>query len=76
MNDLCEGSTCVWGLVCCNQYLDSSLGAEERAFTAVDENGGRGRFGSRFTLYAGIHQPDEISEKLCGTKCVSTEMDL
>lgn len=46
----------------------------ERAFTAVDKNGGRGRFGSRFTLYAGTHQPDEISEKLCGTKCVSTEI--
>lgn len=48
----------------------------ERAFTAVDENGERGRFGSRFTLYAGTHQPDEISEKLCGTKCVSTEINL
>lgn len=48
----------------------------ERAFTAVDENGERGCFGSRFTLYAGTHQPDEISEKLCGTKCVSTEINL
>lgn len=48
----------------------------ERTFTAVDENGERGCFGSRFTLYAGTHQPDEISEKLCGTKCVSTEINL
>ena len=46
----------------------------EKAFTAVDENGERGLFGSRFTLYAGTHQPDEISEKLSGTKCVSTEI--
>lgn len=52
------------------------ISVSERAFTAVDENGGRGRFGSRFTLYAGTHQPDEISEKLCGTKCVSTEINL
>lgn len=47
----------------------------ERAFTAVDENGQRKRFGSRFTLFAGTHQPDELSEKLSGTKCVSTEIN-
>lgn len=52
------------------------ISVSERAFTAVDENGERNRFGSRFTLYAGTHQPDEISEKLCGTKCVSTEINL
>ena len=46
----------------------------ERAFTAVDEKGLRKRFGSRFTLYAGTHQPDEISESLCKTGCVSTEI--
>ncbi len=47
----------------------------ERAFTAVDENGERKRFGSRFTLFAGTHQPDELSEKLSGTKCVRTEIN-
>ena len=52
------------------------ISVSERAFTAVDENGERNRFSSRFTLYAGTHQPDEISEKLCGTKCVSTEINL
>lgn len=46
----------------------------EKAFTAVDEKGCRKRFGSKFTLYAGTHQPEEISERLCGTKCVSTEI--
>ena len=50
------------------------ISVSERAFTAVDENGKRSRFGSRFTLYAGTHQPDELSEKLCGTKCVSTDI--
>ena len=48
----------------------------EKAFTAVDGNGQRERFGSRFTLYAGTHQPDEISNKLCGNECVSAEIDL
>lgn len=46
----------------------------EKAFTSVDENGIRRRFGSRFTLYAGTHQPDPISERLCGNKCVSTDI--
>ena len=41
-----------------------------------DENGERKRFGSSFTLYAGTHQPDEISEKLSGTKCVSTAINI
>ncbi|MCI7499263.1 MAG: fibronectin type III-like domain-contianing protein, partial [Oscillospiraceae bacterium] len=48
----------------------------ERAFTAVDEKGERKRFGSRFTLYAGTHQPDAISETLCGNKCAVTEINL
>ncbi len=46
----------------------------ERAFTAVDETGQRKRFGSKFTLFAGTHQPDELSENLSGTKCVCTEI--
>ena len=48
----------------------------ERAFTAVDKNGERKRYGSRFTLYAGTHQPDETSQKLCGSKCAETEINL
>lgn len=48
----------------------------EKAFTAVDDNGKREVFGSRFTLFAGTHQPDELSEKLSGSKCVSTEINL
>ncbi len=46
----------------------------ERAFTAVNENGERKIYGSRFTLYAGTHQPDELSERLCGNKSVYTEI--
>ncbi|MDE7361082.1 MAG: glycoside hydrolase family 3 C-terminal domain-containing protein, partial [Oscillospiraceae bacterium] len=48
----------------------------EKAFTAVDENGGRAVFGTRFTLYAGTHQPDALSEKLSGTECVSLDITL
>lgn len=47
----------------------------EKAFTSVSEKGERKRFGSKFTLYAGTHQPDELSEKLTGTKCVSVEVE-
>lgn len=50
------------------------LTLSERVFTAVDENGQRKRFGSRFTLYAGTHQPDPVSDLLCGSVCVSTEI--
>lgn len=46
----------------------------ERAFTAVNENGERKIFGSRFTLFAGTHQPDELSAELSGTSCASTEI--
>lgn len=58
------------------EKLSVEIPVSERAFTSVDENGVRSRFGSRFTLYAGTHQPDKLSEKLCGTKCVSTEINI
>ncbi|MBR4554937.1 MAG: glycoside hydrolase family 3 C-terminal domain-containing protein [Ruminococcus sp.] len=48
----------------------------ERAFTSVDENGKRAVFGSRFTLYAGTHRPDELSVKLSGSRCAETEIKL
>ncbi|MGN1088942.1 MAG: glycoside hydrolase family 3 C-terminal domain-containing protein [Huintestinicola sp.] len=58
------------------EKLSVEIPVTERAFTAVDEKGDRRRFGSRFTLYAGTHQPDEISEKLSGIKCAVTEINL
>ena len=57
------------------EKISVDIPVSERAFTAVDDNGERRRFGSRFTLYAGTHQPDKISEKVCGTNCVSTEIN-
>ena len=50
------------------------LPVSDRAFTAVGENGERKRYGDSFTLYAGTHQPDEISSRLCGNDCVCTEI--
>ena len=58
------------------EKISAEIPISERAFTAVDENGQRKRFGSKFTLFAGTHQPDELSEKLSGTKCVSTEINI
>lgn len=58
------------------EKLDVEIPVPEKAFTAVDENGVRKRFGDRFTLFAGTHQPDPLSEKLCGNGCVSVEIKL
>ena len=50
------------------------IAVPEKAFTAVDDNGNRKVFGSKFTLYAGTQQPDALSEKLTGKKCASVEI--
>lgn len=83
IKDYCENavpnvSLCGFKRVClaAGEKMFVEIPVAERAFTAVDENGERRRFGSRFTLYAGTHQPDAISEKLCGTQCVCTEINL
>ncbi len=56
------------------EKLTVEIPVPERAFTAVDEQGERRRFGTTFTLYAGTHQPDEMSCRLSGSDCVSTEI--
>lgn len=58
------------------QSMTAEITVPERAFTAVDASGERKIFGKRFTLYAGTHQPDALSEKLSGTKCVSCDIEL
>lgn len=58
------------------EKLTVEIPVPEKAFTAVDNNGTRQRFGNKFTLFAGTHQPDPISEKLSESKCVSTEIIL
>ncbi|MCM1524336.1 MAG: glycoside hydrolase family 3 C-terminal domain-containing protein [Ruminococcus sp.] len=46
------------------------------AFETVDRSGVRAVRGRRFTLYAGVCQSDELSERLTGTKCVRAELEL
>ena len=58
------------------EKLSVEITVPEKAFTAVDENGTRQRFGNKFTLYAGTHQPDLMSERLSGNKCISVEISL
>ena len=46
-----------------------------KAFTAVDINGVRAIYGSKFTLYAGTHRPDALSVELSGSECVSVDIN-
>ena len=46
----------------------------EKAFTSVNDKGERRVFADSFTLYAGTHQPDALSERLTGTKCLGLEI--
>ena len=53
-----------------------SFEISDSAFEAVNEHGERVHEGKRFTLYCGVSQPDVLSEKLTGSKCVSVEIVL
>ncbi len=59
-----------------NSSTEVEIPLSASAFDTVDKNGVRAVKGSRFTLYAGICAPDELSQTLTGTKCVSTEITL
>ena len=48
----------------------------DKAFTIVDENGVRKPVSGRCLLYAGTHQPDRLSEKLCGSACAKIELEI
>ncbi len=56
--------------------ITAEIPVQEKAFTAVDNSGERKISGKKFKLYAGTHQPDELSERLSGSKCVSCEINL
>lgn len=49
---------------------------DKSCFEVVHEDGTRSTDGSQFILYAGISQPDELSQKLTGTKTISTTINL
>jgi beta-glucosidase len=48
----------------------------KRGFTTVDEDGNREIFSKKFTLYAGLSQPDSRSEELTGHKALSAVVEL
>lgn len=58
------------------ESVEVCMDVPEYAFESVDDNGVRKIFGGRFTLYAGVCQPEELSESLSGTRCVCTEIVL
>ena len=51
------------------------IAVPEKAFTAVNDEGVRAQYGTKFTLFAGTHQPDEISSKLSGSECVKVDIE-
>ena len=51
------------------------ISVPEKAFTAVNDEGVRAQYGTKFTLFAGTHQPDEISSKLSGSECVKVDIE-
>lgn len=48
----------------------------QSAFESVDENGVRAIRGTHYTVFAGTHQPDTLSEQLTGTPCLSIQISL
>ncbi len=48
-----------------------TVALDKDCFTAVDDKGERKVFSSEFTLFAGVCQPDKLSQSLCGTACES-----
>ena len=52
------------------------LSLDKDMFTAVDENGEKGVFSHSFTLYAGVSQPDVLSQRLCGCEAVELEVQV
>ncbi|MBR7007837.1 MAG: fibronectin type III-like domain-contianing protein [Ruminococcus sp.] len=53
-----------------------TLNLDKDMFTAVDESGERKVFSCEFTLFAGVCQPDELSEQLCGSKCIKINVKI
>ena len=57
------------------EKLDVEIEIPDKAFTTVSDIGERKQFAKKFTLYAGTHQPDELSCQLSGTNCMSIEIE-
>lgn len=57
------------------QTKEIEIDIPEKSFTAVDENGKRAKFGTKFTIYAGTHRPDAKSCALSGSECLSLDIE-
>lgn len=53
-----------------------SVEIPKKAFEDVNFSGEKMVYGNKFELYAGVCQPDELSQKLSGTKCLKTEINI
>ena len=57
------------------EKLATEIELSDKSFTTVSDIGERKQFAKKFTLYAGTHQPDELSCQLSGTNCMSIEIE-
>ncbi len=58
------------------ETLDVTLTVKPEAFEVVDDAGRRFVDSRRFTLYAGVSQPDDLSCQLSGCACAKTHISL
>jgi len=56
------------------EKLTVEIALDKAAFDVVDDSGKRFVDSDSFTLFAGVNQPDALSEKLSGVKCVKVEI--
>jgi len=56
------------------EVITVDIELDKTAFDVVDDAGRRFIDSNSFTLFAGVHQPDELSQRLSGTECVSVEI--
>lgn len=77
-NDVKNYSLCGFERVKLNsgEQTEVVFDLSDEAFETVDENGERKIVQNSFTLFAGTHQPDEISDRLCKIPCVRCDFVL
>ena len=56
------------------ERVEASVHLGIHAFEIVDNDGERRQDGHKFTLYAGLGQPDKRTEALTGEKCISADV--
>ncbi|GAU79159.1 glycoside hydrolase family 3 C-terminal domain-containing protein [Fusibacter sp. 3D3] len=59
-----------------NESIKVDIQVSESAFKVVNDKGEWIVDGSRFTLYAGVNQPDDLSKQLTGQSCLHCEFQL